>query len=410
MLPSHDLPGFRDLPALRPDEVAAIAEQTQAALSDLLSRDSFAANTVRSYSSALLYWDAWHRAAYGRALPLLDSPRAPVPSEAVLAFIAHHSPAPAVADGVPAGMAMPDPVRQRMHQLNAIGTRLAARRSRGRLADDVPTVATVKHRVVSLSACHRIANLEPPFADDPRVRQALRALTNRAGKQAPAMLRQPKAAVGRALMTAMLASCVNDGLLGVRDAALLHVAFHTGGRRRSELAAMRWPDLTPLNLVGEVHGQRDGYTWSLWEVKGRRRERSDAAILAVPILGPAAAALDAWRDAVLAHDLPADGPVWYRVVKSPEGEGAWVPSTPMIAADVWHMIRARAAAVGMNPDDFGAHSLRSGAVTTFLDEGGALADASAMVGHSKLDTTRDHYDQRGVPLSAVAKLVSRSKS
>jgi integrase len=105
-----------------------------------------------------------------------------------------------------------------------------------------------------------------------------------------------------------------------------------------------------------------------------------------------------------------NGPVWWRVIakRKREGEG-WKISTPMIDVDVWHMIRRRAARLGLRAKDFGAHSLRSGAVTTYLKEGGALSDASSMVGHSKIDTTRQFYDHRGVPVEAVARLVGKSE-
>jgi len=81
----------------------------------------------------------------------------------------------------------------------------------------------------------------------------------------------------------------------------------------------------------------------------------------------------------------------------------------MIATDVWRIVRERAGRVGLDPCQFGAHSLRSGAATTFLLEGGMLADASAMLGHAKLDTTREYYDRRGVPVAALARLVGRHK-
>lgn len=407
MLPSHDLPGFRDLPALLPDEVAVIEAQTSAALAGLLAGDAFAPNTVRSYASALQYWDAWHRAAFGMALPLLRSPRQPVPSSTVAAFIAHHAPQEA-GSGTAAQvqMAMPEPVRLRLHQLGAIGRRRAGARSRGRVAEDVPSLATIRHRVVVLQACHRVARLEPAFADDPAVRQALRALGNRASRVAPSTLRTPKTHITRALLNAMLATCANDGLRGIRDAALLHAAFHAGGRRRSELVAMRWDDLTPMQLPAAVDGVRDGYTWTMYEAKGRRLEQSEGGVLQVSILGAAADALDRWRDAVIAHAMPMNGPVWYRVVA--DADGGWRPSTPMIGADVWHIVRFRAGEVGLAPGEFGAHSLRSGAATTFLQEGGTLADASAMLDHSKLDTTRAHYDRRGVPVEALARLVAKA--
>lgn len=398
--------GFDTLPALTDNELSSIATQTQATLVSLLTNDAFSPNTLRGYASALRYWDAWHRAAYATALPLLATPRQPVPLEHVRAFVAHHS--PVTADGR-IGMAMPATVLARMEQLGAIGARQASKRG-ANIDRNLPTLATIRQRLAALSACHRIAEIEPEWLDDPVLKRALRALGNRASKSTPAMLRKPKADVSRGMLNAMLRECATDGLRGLRDAALLHVVFHTGGRRRSELIQMQWPDLVPYELPESVHGVRDGYLWSLREVKGKRRERADIAAMEIPILGDAAAALDRWRYAVLAAGFAADGPAWYRVVpkrRKEEGVGAWVISTPMIEADVWSIIRQRAGQIGLRPDDFGAHSLRSGGATTFLREGGSLSDAANMLGHEKIDTTREFYDRRGVPAEAVARLVGK---
>jgi Site-specific recombinase XerD len=398
--------GFDSLPALTAEELGAIEAHTRATLADLLGNDSLSPATVRAYTSALRYWDAWHRAATGTPLPLLRQPRDCVDAATVCAFIAHHSP-----ERGPDGLircAMPEPVRRRMREIGVIGRRQAQHRA-APVDAELPTLATIRQRIAALSACHRLARLTPPFADDPAVRQALRALANRASKSAPAMLRKPKAPVLRDVLEAMLRDCRTDGLRGLRDAALLHVAFHTGGRRRSELAAMRWRDLAPFTLPEPIEGVADGWLWTLSEMKGRRLDRAEGGIMQVPILGAAADALDRWRDVVLAAGKgSAADPVWWRLIPAREGEG-WVLSTPMIATDVWRIVRERAGRVGLDPCQFGAHSLRSGAATTFLLEGGMLADASAMLGHAKLDTTREYYDRRGVPVAALARLVGRHK-
>jgi integrase len=385
-----------DLPALSPVDVAQIEADTGAALRALLAQDAVSPSTVAAYTSALRYWDAWHRAATGRILPLLETPRRAVPPAVVLAFIAHHTP---TEDAGRLRLSMPPLVMQRMVQIQAVGKRrVAARDDHAEAA--VPTLATIRHRLAALAACHRLAGLVPDWPDDPQVRQALRALGNRVSRSAPAMLRQPKREITRELFEAMLHDCLSDGLMGLRDAAMLHVAFHTGGRRRSELVQMRWRDLSPLR-----EGDVSGWLWQLREVKGKRRDRADQGAMLIPIIGPAADALDRWRDVLLAHRPDADV-VWWRIIHR---DGAPWPSTPMIGADVWAMVRRRIARIGLDPDDFGAHSLRSGGATTFLREGGALADAAAMLGHAKLDTTRHFYDRRGVPVEAVARLVARHR-
>lgn len=404
LLPGQmSLPALDALPALSDEDLALIAEQTRETLTDLLSHDALSANTSRTYASALRYWDAWHRASFGTQLPLLRTPRNAVSAETVLAFLAHHTP-DEVKDGV--SLAMPAPVRERMRLINAFGTRLATRRS-GAISEEVPTLATIRQRIASLSSCHRIAGIAPEWADNPHVARTLRALANRASKIAPGMLRKPKKPATRDVLDSMLRACLPDGIKGVRDAALLQVAFFTGGRRRSELTQMRWCDLAPLALAEPIEGIADGYLWSLNEVKGKRRERADMASMEIPILGRAANALDRWRDICFAHGHCETDKVWWRVIPSSRKEDRLVISTPMIAADVWHIMRERVAQIGLNPSDFGAHSLRSGAATSNLLEGMALADASRLLGHTKVETTRQYYDQRGAPIEALAKMVAR---
>lgn len=402
-LPAISAASHATLPALTDAQAHEIEIATRRAAADLLTTDSLSANTARAYASALRYWDAWHVAAFGTPLPLLGEPRKAVDAGVVCAFIAHHS--PEESDGA-VTLAMPATVAKRLGQLHAVGNRQVAGRGE-HIAADVPSLATVKHRIAALSACHTLAGMEAAWKDDTGVRRLLRALGRRAARSAPATLRKPKADISRDLLAAMLRECQRDGMRGLRDAALLHVAFHSGGRRRSELVQMHWSDLSPITLPEPVDGVCDGYLWALREMKGKRRERADGGVMDVPILGAAADALDRWRDVVLATGADAHGPAWWRVVGG--GKTPQRLSTPMIGADVWRIVRQRAAQVGMNPADFGAHSLRSGATTTFLREGGALGDASAMLNHAKLDTTRRYYDHRGVPLAAVARLVGRTK-
>lgn len=405
MLPTQPtIPAFDALPALSDAELESIATHTRETLHDLLAKHSLAPATISSYASALRYWDAWHRASTGDPIHLLREPRVPVPTATVCAFIAHHAPR-VMADGS-TGLAMPPVVLERMKQLRAIGKRLASRRAK-RTAEDVPTLATVRHRIAALSSCHNLAGLKPPFAESMDMRRALSALSNLASEQAPEILRQPKKAIDRKTFNRMIEACTAEGTAtGVRDAALLHVAFDTGGRRRSELAGMRWDDLRPIGEGDEELAGLDGYHWMLRSMKGAKRDVADGGVHEALILGDAADALDRWRDIVRAANLPADGPVWYRTVKSPEGRGM-IPSTPLIPVDVWHIVRARAAAVGVDPKNFGAHSLRSGAATTLLTEGEHLADVSNMLGHKRIETTRKYYDQRKTPVAAVVRHAKR---
>ena len=378
------------LPALTADEIELIGNRTAVALRDLINQDTLAPATRRAYAGALRYWNAWSVAANGSELALMRTPRAPVDANTVLAFIAHHV---VVDTDNQVSAAMPEPVRRRMIQLSAFGVRRA-----GHAGGDpaLLTLASLRHRLSSLQACHRLAGLVPAYIDDPRVRQSIRALGNRTARVAPALLRRPKAPVTRSILNALLSACAEDPTpAGVRDTALLRLAFGTGGRRRAELSSLRVDDLLK---------QVDGCLWRVRSSKGKVATDAGGAVMLIPVIGRTAAALDAWLCLLRAMGV-SDGAVFRRVRNAgfafaPE----WQAGEPFRGHDIWQMIRRRAAECGLDPDQFGAHSLRSGAATTLLDEGGSLADAATLLGHSRMETTRRSYDRRGLPVAAIKTL------
>lgn len=306
-------------------------------------------------------------------------------------------------------MSMPTLVRARMKQISAFGQRRVAGRkgqSAGKLDQDLPAVATIKQRIAALVTCHGIAGLPDDYKHDPRYRQALHALAVSASKVAPAMLREPKKHVELDALDAMLLRCSEDGLRGIRDAALLQASFFTGGRRQSELVSMQFGDLQPIKLPEPVHGVWDGYIWHMSSMKGRLQEKVDEAVKEVAILGRAADALDRWRDAVMAAGKDEHGPVWYRVVaRKKQGQVMQNVTTPMRASDVWAVVKYRAEQVGLDPARFGSHSLRSGAATAYLSNGGDLKSAANMLGHAKIETTMKYYDRRETNIAASIDLL-----
>jgi integrase len=287
---------------------------------------------------------------------------------------------------------MPPAVRDRLDQLHSHHRRRASR-----IGHDphLLTLATLRHRIASLQALHKMLGLDAAWQDDPRVRFALRAAPRRIARNVPAMLRTPKAPLLREHVMRMIDACADDGPVGLRDAALLWIAFGTGGRRRAELAGMRWEHL---------HPDDQGAIWNLVAAKGRVADSADG-VMRLPIIGQAWAALLRWQAEVRrqAPALATTGPVFRRM----DAKGH-LRREALNGHGIWSIVRQRAAAVGIDPDTVGAHSLRSGAATSFLLEGGALADASAMLGHRRLDTTRQHYDRRSVPLDAIRKLAEKT--
>lgn len=379
------------LEPLLPAQVEAIASQTTQALAGLLASDAVSGNTARCYAGALRYWDAWHHAAFGTVLPLLRQPRCAVETDAILAFIAHHTPE----DGGQRS-AMPEAVARRLAQIRVRGGRRTCERTEG-MDGTLLSLATLRNRLAALSSCHQLAGLVPDWRDAPAYRRVMRALGNRIARSARVLQSHPKRALTREDVDAMVQACAGDGLRGLRDAALLLVAFHTA-RRRSELAAMRWADLTPWT---DRRPDATGYRWIIPAAKGKATHRADEAAAEALILGPVARALMRWRTAANGMPVPPDalGACWLRVGR--DGR----TGAPMDAAQIAQAIKHRAAQIGLDPATVGAHSLRSGAATTFLEEGGALADASDLLGHARMETTRRFYDRRKVNERAARRML-----
>jgi integrase len=108
--------------------------------------------------------------------------------------------------------------------------------------------ATVKRRLSSWATLHHWQGLEGPFAA-PSLRAALRLAVR--ATQRPRMRKSQKAVTGD-ILAALLATCGSGSLTDRRDAALLLVAFASGGRRRSEVAGLRFEQLVEEPPVPEV--------------------------------------------------------------------------------------------------------------------------------------------------------------
>ncbi|EJM56583.1 hypothetical protein PMI29_04942, partial [Pseudomonas sp. GM49] len=165
-----------------------------------------AANTVRSYRSALAYWSTWLQLRYGQALG-----DAPLPATVAVQFVLDHLARP-LADGSWAHLLPP-----------SIDATLVTARVKGRLGP--LSFNTVSHRLSVLGKWHRIKEW-----DSPTESSALKTLLREARK---AQSRQgvevrKKTAIVLESLQALLATC-DDGVRGIRDRALLLLAWSGGG-------------------------------------------------------------------------------------------------------------------------------------------------------------------------------------
>lgn len=323
----------------------ALSEQDENALTDLYVRGT-PANTLRAYERDLIYITAWKQAAFGAALSWPES------EPVALRFILDHARDLNEADPQ-------DPARQAAEVMLAEGLRKSL---------DCPAPATLDRRIASWRAFHKMKNINSPF-DAPLLRQA-RAKARRAAARRPA----PKSAhpVTRDVLTALLNTCEPD-LRGTRDRAILMLGWASGGRRRSEISALRVEDLSLSDF------EIKGHVWiDLLESKTTIKGETPRLLLK----GRAAVAVVDWtKDAGLSK-----GPLFRPLSKSLR------PLPRKLSPDgVYQIVKRRLRLAGL-PDDYASpHGLRSGFLTQAALDGAPIQAAMRLSLHRSMAQAQRYY-------------------
>jgi len=175
---------------------------------------------------------------------------------------------------------------------------------------------------------------------------------------------QQKAAITRDILDAMLATC-DKTLIGVRDRALLLVAFCSGGRHRSEIANLTTNDITKT---------KDGYMITL--AKSKTDQEADG--FSVPISGDAALALKQWllksgiREGKLFRGVKADLTLYPSITGS----------------SIYKIVKKRIKLIGLDETLYGAHSLRAGFITESVKNGKTIYETMQYSGHRDPETAQ----------------------
>lgn len=341
-----------------PLDVHGLALNAQQATAAFVTAGT-AANTVRSYRSALTYCSAWLQLRYGQVLG-----DAPLPPTVALQFVLDHLARP-LADG------------DWMHLLPvSIDAALVAARVKGRLGP--LAFNTVSHRLSVLGKWHRLNGWDNP-CEAPALKSLLREA--RKAQSREGVVVRKKTAIVLEPLQALPATCSD----GVRDRALLLLAWSGGGRRRSEVVGLQVSDVRPLDA--------DTWLYALGVTKtdtgGVRREK--------PLRGPAAQALAAWLDVAPAES----GPLFRRLYK-----GNKVGATALSADQVARIVQRRAKLAGLE-GDWAAHSLRSGFVTEAGRQGVPLGEVMAMTEHRSVSTVMGYFQAGSLLNSLAANLLTQ---
>ena len=355
---TDQLPLVDEIP-LDPQVLALSAQEAAAAF----IAAGTATNTVRSYRSALAYWSAWLQLRYGQVLG-----DAPLPPGVAVQFVVDHLARPLAEGGwahlLPAGV-------------DAVLVKARIKSKPGPLAFN-----TVSHRLAGLGKWHRLNGWDNP-SEAPALKTLLREARKAQSRQGISV--RKKTALVLEPLQALLATC-SDGVRGVRDRALLLLAWSGGGRRRSEVVNLQMGDVRQLDA--------DTWLYALGATKtdtgGIRREK--------PLRGPAAQALTAWLQAAPAES----GPLFRRMYK-----GGRVGTTGLSSDQVARIVQRRAKLAGLE-GDWAAHSLRSGFVTEAGRQGVPLGEVMSMTEHRSVATVMGYFQAGSLLGSRATQLLDET--
>ncbi len=345
------------LPIERRDELAELLTDQDIETLRHLVNEGMGDNTLRAITSDLTYLEAWGLAATGSPLPW------PAPEALLLKFVAHHLWDRQRREDDP-DHGMPADVD---HSLRSQGFLKAA-------GPHAP--ATVRRRLASWSTLTHWRGHDGAFTSPP-----LKAAIRLAVRAVPRTRRRKSAkAVTGDVLFKLLAICESGSLRDLRDRAILMVAFASGGRRRSEIAALRVEQLTSEAPIE----QEDGPPLPSIAIHlGRTKTTSGEHDEVVYLTGRPVEALNAWMVAASIDK----GSVF-------RGLGRWgtVSKRALDPQSINAIIKQRVAMAGLEPGEFSAHGLRSGYLTEAANRGIPLAEAMEQSRHRSLQQASSYYN------------------
>jgi integrase len=225
-------------------------------------------------------------------------------------------------------------------------------------------VGTIQRRLNAIAEAHKAVGLESPAASG-MVRNTLKGIRRSLGT-APAQ----KAAALTDDIRAMV-GVADDGLIGLRDRALILLGF-AGAFRRSEVVGLDIADL--------AFG-KDGLTVRL------RRSKTDQSGEGRKIGVPYGSNPDTCPVRVLQSWLEAtgitDGPVFRSINRHGQMLG-----TRLAAADVARVVKKLALRAGLDPVRYAGHSLRAGHATSAAIAGASERSIMNQTGHRSVQMVR----------------------
>lgn len=332
------------LPFDRREQLATLLTDDDVATLKHLASEGMGDNTLRALASDLGYLEAWCQLATGTPLPW------PAPESLQLKFVAHH---------------LWDPARRAEDPCHGMPAEVeGGLRSQRLLRVDGPHAPeTVRRRLTSWSILTRWRGLTGAF-NGPSLKSALRLAVRASVRPRQ---RKSKMALTGDVLAKLLLACAGERPADLRDRALLLTAFASGGRRRSEMAALRVEDLIDEEPVRTDPADTSSPPLPCLSVRlGRTKTATSNDDEQVFLIGRPVAALREW----LEHASILEGPVFRRI-----DQWGNIDRRALTPQSVNLIVKARCKQAGLDPTLFSAHGLRSGYLTEAANRGIPLPDA-----------------------------------
>jgi integrase len=362
------------LPFDRRDFLAEILTDDDVATLRHLAKEGIGDNSLRALASDLGYLEAWSLAATGQKLPW------PALEAFLIKFVAHHLWDSARRETDPA------------HGMPADVT--AALKAQGLLRADGPHApSTVRRRLSSWSTLTKWRGLRGKF-NAPGLQSAIKLAVRASARPRG---RKSKKAVTADILAALLKACAGEKLVDLRDRALLITAFASGGRRRSEMSALRVEQLVEEDPVPADPKAPDGEKLPCLSIRiGRTKTTqadSDAFVL---LVGRPVLVLKDW----LERAGISEGAVF-------RGIDRWgnLERRALTPQAVNLILKRRIAEAGLDPTAFSAHGLRSGYLTETARRGIPLPEAMQQSQHRSVQQASNYYNDAERTLGRAARVI-----
>ena len=246
------------------------------------------------------------------------------------------------------------------------------------------SVSTLRSTLAAIRASHRAAGYRLDL-EEPHLAEVWagvrRSVGTRGHKKEPVLIGH---------LRKILGNLDRDSLVGKRDAALLVIGFGAG-LRRSELVGLDYEDVVVRDeglAVTIRHSKTDQE--AAGTLLGIPRGR---AVITCPVR--------AYQDWLASSGIRS-GPLFRRIWKG----GNKLGNDRLTDKAVALIIKQFVERIGLNPEDFGGHSLRSGMITSAAKVGSTLPDIMRQSRHKSVDTCRGYIlDQEIWDANVVSQLL-----